>query len=213
MTPELSYDDESHEYRQNGVVVPSVTRIVNLVSPMPYIPPADLEWLRSRGKAVHTATELLEEGDLWWDGLDDRIRPFVEAWQRFLEQTGFRTVARETRVDHFKLGYAGRFDRIGYFPKQPTRLAIVDIKSGEVTIGAGVQTAGYVMAWNSGRHNPQLASACEIDGCLCDVPFIRDRYAVRLTEEGEAKLHALTNPLDFRAFEAGLVIHRWKESQ
>ena len=204
MTTDIAYDEEKHEYRQNGIVVPSVTTICKILDPLPpFIPKEEMAWLANRGHAIHTATELLEEDDLAWDMLDERIVPQVRAWAKFIADTGFMTYESEVRVDHFGFGYAGRLDRIGWFPskghsRKPEKLVILDIKSGAPTLAAGPQTAAYMAAWNTQNQGMHRVTA---------------RYVVQLTEEGEAKLHLLTNPHDFRAFEAALVIHQWRNSQ
>lgn len=195
----VEFDPELHRYTINGQRIPSVTGLVEIVSPFPWRPYSEIEVYRQRGTAVHRMVELYVEGDLFIDGLDETLAPYLKAWMDFVEHTGFKVVASEVKVGSKKRMYGGRLDFVGYFPSTPTprgRLALVDIKSGVLTAGAGPQTAGYTLAWNE-----NVAEK------------VRDRYVLQLMPDGRFSLTPMQNPRDFRAFEAALDIYYWREGQ
>ena len=86
----------------------------------------------ARGRGVHLAVQLVDEGDL-----DDRtvpgpLRPYVDAYRQFVADTGYHPVACETRLVHPTWGYCGTpdkagflgTDRVGLDVKTPTSLSV-----------------------------------------------------------------------------------------
>lgn len=194
---ELGFDPETHTYTQNGIVVPSVTEIVGVALPFWSNSP-DLQWLTQRGTAVHEALDFYEDGDLDYDELDERIEPYIAGWRKFVHETGWRTIAKEVRVDSLHYKFAGRADRIGTWPARAPVLTVLDIKTGDVVgKSAALQTAGYQIAWNSMRRGR--------------MSFVRKRAALQLTEDGEYRVHHFTNDSDAKAFLAALAILNWRK--
>jgi len=194
----LTYDPEDHSYRLDGVLVPSVSALVRIVAPMPWIRPSVLEPARELGTYVHELIDIFEDGDLHEPSLDEELRPYLDAWKAFRESTGLEVLAREAMVGSRKLRFAGRLDLVGRWPRK-SGLSVLDIKTGTVIEGAGPQTAGYALAWNESAEGPGN--------------YVRDRFALRLKGDGSYSLVPLRDPRDFAAFQAALVIHRWRESQ
>lgn len=136
----------THTYkRTDGRVVPSVTQIIG---------DAGLVWeardqmALDRGTAVHRATRYLDEGILDWATVDPRIAPYVQAWRRFLDETGFCTTAIEEPVYSERWDYAGQPDRVGILwradnTEPSSATAVVDLKTGTVQPFTALQLAAY----------------------------------------------------------------------
>src|SRR5690348_16409857 len=86
---ELLFEPDNHVYTVNGIVVPSVTQILEPLVDFSKIPAAVLEYAKLRGEAVHLACELYDQNDLDIDNLDTVIVPYLEAWIKFKADTGF----------------------------------------------------------------------------------------------------------------------------
>ncbi len=140
MASELTFDEEKHEYRVGGRILPSVTGILR---EMGFVDDSYFtEDSAARGTAVHKATELYDLGTLDEDSLDPRLVDYLEAWKRFRKETGFLPTSIEIH-GWSKFGYAGTFDRIGVTDKGDT--VLLDIKSSMyVPDWIGLQLGGYL---------------------------------------------------------------------
>src|ERR1700761_7821206 len=119
--PELVLEEREHRYFYRGMEVPSVT---SLLEEFGYI---DTTWYREwhawRGSVVHKCCELLDQDDLDESSIDDRIRPYVDAYQQFKVDVGCEPLAIERRIYHPQLSVAGTFDRVGWVGRFP---ALID---------------------------------------------------------------------------------------
>ena len=179
----LTFDAETHTYKINGVVVPSVTQVLDEGG---FI---DKTWFteggRNRGTYVAQATQFDDEGALNWDALDDKLKGYVTAWRGFLKDTKWEVVAIEQRVHNPEMGYAGTLDRImdnGYWRW------VLDIKTGASQKWHSLQTAAY--------------AAC--------MERAQKRASLVLKENGTYKLHEHTGWGDRRVFYAALSCYHWK---
>ena len=153
---ELVYDPIPHTYTCRGVVVPGVTSCLDGLNDYSMVPADVLEHARIRGTRVHDATAYYDQGVLDWSTIDEEIAPYLEAWIRFREESGFTPNLIETRVFSLKRWYAGTLDRTGYFSKLKRvphdEETMVDIKATAMMMpGTGPQTAAYTMALNEER--------------------------------------------------------------
>jgi hypothetical protein len=187
----IEFNEERHEYRVNGLIVPSVTQALSAVG-LPDLSrvPADLlEWKAELGKAVHKATELDDLGTLDEDNLDPVIVPYLEAYRKFKRESGFAPMLIEEQVYHPVYGYAGTYDRIG--PMGKYDLVLIDFKSGLIDPKCvGPQTASY----------KECKSNLKIEA----------RYALKLNKDTSYKLIPLTNKMDFQIFLNALNIWKWR---
>jgi hypothetical protein len=183
----LEFNPETHEYFFNGRKVPSVTGILKEVGLI------DGEWFtdeaRERGKAVHAATELLDLDDLDLDSLHPKIEPYVRAYQKFKNDTGFKPELIEHRVFNNEYNYAGTLDRTGFFPDGDE--VILDIKSGPISGWAALQISAY-------------------DYCLDKA---RQRMALQLKNDGTYKVKSFKGHSDLYVFFSAAVIVNWKLNQ
>ena len=117
----FEFEEETHEYRLDGILIPSVTQILTALG---FI---DARWFTTegciRGEKVHKGTVLLESpGGINWDSvkriedaLATPIVPYLNAYARFLLETGW--VSNEIERPRYRadIGVAGTPDRIGRF--------------------------------------------------------------------------------------------------
>lgn len=174
----LTFDEPSHTYRWNGVVVPSVTQILRPLMDLDAVDPDVLRRASAFGTAVHLACELDDLGALDEGALDPALLPYLEGWRQFSKDYGCRWDGIELRVFHKTMRYAGTLDRRGTVGGHN---AYVDIKSG---------TSLYHSV------GPQLAAYAAAD---CGIPGARRRYAVRLYPHGY-ELKEYTSPSDWPVF-------------
>ncbi len=182
----IDFDPVTHEYRLEGVILPSVTQILSAEG---FI---DDTWFteqaRERGRIVHKATHLYDMDDLDEDTVDPVIALYLEAWKRFKGESGFVVEHSERQVWSTTYQYAGTLDRQGRFPKG--RLpAIIDIKTGACNRWTGLQLAAYETALNEPH----------------------ERYGVELRGDGTYKLMPFTDRTDRAVWLSAVSVHHWKK--
>jgi len=193
----LTFDQEKHEYRLDGKVIPGVTSVLSSAGLVDFsrVPADTLRLAQERGTAVHAACALHDVGKLDYAALDPAIWPYLEAWITFCKQTGFVLNMAEHVVHSQKHGYAGTFDRLGMMNGP----VIIDIKTSEVASQAtGVQLAAYLQATSE-------------SDCLGMPAKNYKRFAVHLYDNGQYELEHYTSPQDWAVFQAALQIHHFKQ--
>lgn len=181
--PVLTFDPETHEYRLNGEVVPSVTQVLSLAGLIDgrwYTPDA-----AQRGTYVAQATEMDDEGTLDESALDPALRAYVEAWRKFRTDTRCDVIAAEHIVWSAVHRFAGTLDRWLLIDGKDT---LIDIKTGSPEPFHPIQTAGY--------------AAC--------LKVHMERGAVYLSDNANYRLVAHDDPLDRGVFLSALTIAQWK---
>lgn len=187
----LTFNEEAHEYYLDGVKVPwTVTEVMKVAGLI------DEEYFteesRQRGTAVHLATKYLDEGRLDWGCKamkDPRVRPYVDAYQAFLDETGFVVTSIEQMIHDELWGVAGRYDRTGTMPRHPLPY-LAEIKTGQYADWWDLQLAAYE-AKLAKRHL---------------------RMAVQLMPNGRYKLHHFKDPNDIKVFRALITANNWKRN-
>lgn len=99
---------------------------------------------RQRGTDVHDALLVHFEGGQ--PALSDTVRPYWAHLLTFLRDGEFEVESAEQIVADLDLGYAGRYDFLGWFGKfghSPLERDLVDVKTGSVPRTVGPQTAAY----------------------------------------------------------------------
>jgi CRISPR/Cas system-associated exonuclease Cas4 (RecB family) len=140
----IDFDPIRHEYREGGVLLPSVTEILKRVGLIDFRGssrgPADF------GTAVHEATALIDRGE---KTLEDYATfdtyKYLEAWCLFNETYHPVILEVEQIVGGVEVGCAGTLDRLVLFPWDP-RPCVVDLKTGKAKPWHAVQLAGYCYA-------------------------------------------------------------------
>lgn len=188
----LAFEEARHRYTLDGVTVPSVTQVLDPYSGLEHVPPDVLERAKEFGTHVHQAVHLFNEERLDFATLDRALLPFVQGWQKFLDETGAVVLDSERRVASRRHGYAGTLDVRVYWGRS---IRLIDVKSSAIrprTVGP--QTAAYSEALREETGER-----------------VRDRYCVRLTQDARYIPDRLDDPRDWEMFKAALVVRRWCE--
>jgi hypothetical protein len=194
LAADIHFEAEGHRYTVAGERWPSVTEVLDPLLELDGIPRAVLKAAAEFGTHVHMATDLFDKGVLDEPALDPHLAPYLAGWKIFLRDTGAEVLESELRVGHPKLRYAGTLDKIVRWTKRgKSRLAQVDIKSGEVPRTVGPQTAAYEQA--------ALLNAIR-------API--DRYVLQLKPDASYRLSPLTDSTDWSIFLSALNLHRWR---
>ena len=162
----------------------------------------DRAWFRpedaERGSRVHAAIELFHAGTLTDAHLDDEIRPFLLAYQKFLADACFHVDAVEERLCDAGLMCAGTLDLRGRFvdrrdvPQLGDRIDVIDVKTGHVPPWVGYQVSGYV------RLLPTMVARRVTRWCL------------NLRADAQYRLLPLTRRTDEQVFLAALTVAQAK---
>lgn len=186
----LTFDEPSHTYRLNGVVVPSVSQVIAplYAGVFEAIKPDVLERKRQLGTAVHKACELDDKGDLDEDSLTPELRPYLDAWRTFRATHKVEVIENEKQLGHSGLRFAGTIDRILRIDGEKW---LIDLKTTAMLYPpVKVQLAGYSLLYGE--------------------PTIR-RAAMKLKDDGRFVLDESDDPADDnRCFMGLLALHHWK---
>lgn len=181
----LAFDPDTHTYRHDGVVMPSVTTVLGAAGF------TDTRWFtdehRQRGRDVHLACKLRDDGDLDPASISPIVWPYLEAYETFLSVMQPEWLYVEHQVVDPIWQYAGTLDRAGFI--YGVRW-VVDIKTGEVPPTVGLQTAAYRR-------------------CLPE-PHSWRRAALRLMDDWRFRWLPLDDVDDEKVFLAALMVNRWK---
>ncbi len=151
-TPACTFDRERHLYTINGIVVPSVTQVLEEERFVDFssIPSETLAQAQARGTYVHTVLHYYLDGDFDLDDVDPRFRGYVDSALEYLARAGlkpFRDPATAEPKVEFRFWerermFAGTVDYVAWDPDDV--LALVDWKTGEPSdVAAPLQLAAY----------------------------------------------------------------------
>jgi len=193
---DIIFKPETHEYFINGIKVPHPTGILENVGLTDFskVPPARLEIARKFGTAVHKACELYDKGILDEAKLDPKLKPYLDAWKKFIGDTGFKNELIEEVIGSEKYMFAGTLDRRGILKGMRT---IVEIKSTYDldTKTTAIQTGAYIIAHNE-MYKQQKATR---------------RAGVLLKPDGNYKIEHFTKSNDMNVFLSCLSVANYKE--
>ena len=137
----LEFNKKLHEYRYDGVLIPSVTQIIQDVrlSDFGMINRRVLEIAQERGTCVHLACELYDKGQLDESSVDPELVGYLEAWKKFYSDFKPEFIEIE-KMYYDERGFAGTIDRLARVGKITT---LIDIKTGGKSKSHEVQLGGY----------------------------------------------------------------------
>lgn len=126
--PSLEYNDKLHEYKLDGVVLPSVTTILKDCGMMKALKFYTLDGA-NKGKRRHKLTELYDKDILDYGSIAEEDMPYLEGWIKVKEALKIEVEPSgvEVRLYHPLLRYVGTADRIC---KLNEIITIVDLKTG-----------------------------------------------------------------------------------
>jgi hypothetical protein len=202
--PQLEFIPEGHVYRVDGMIVPSVTQLLDdagLTVDYAAIPAATLRHARLRGIHVDACCDLLDEDALDWASVHPEALPYVEAWQRFCADTDYRPAAGQVPLYHPAYQYAGTADSIGTLNGS---WVVVERKATtKMAATYGLQTAGYAQ--------PGLWAAPPGGGPLTPVAWgTPARLGVQLKRDGTYVVVPYDDAEDLAAFLGVVALYRWR---
>jgi len=183
----LTFDAEKHEYRLDGVRLPSVTQIIadaGLYGNTSYF----TDYSRDRGSFVHQIIEWHLSQELDEATIDPVLMPYFEAWKRFEAESSYVSDSCEEQLASSRYRYAGTIDHIGHLNGY---FCIIDVKSGAPTPATGIQLAGY-------------ENLLKVKGAK--------RFALHLKDDGNYKLIEYKDSNDRNVFLAALSLYYWKQN-
>lgn len=191
MTAAVQFDEASHTYTVDGVVLPSVTQILAVAGLTDWT--YCTTWARERGSVVHKAVHLALTEGLDWSTLDEPLHPYVSAALQAVADLGGETLASERRILSKLYGYAGTLDWLG---KVNGRLTLWDWKTGPLVPAYGLQIAAYAEAY------------AEETG-----ERVERRYGIRLNADGTYEAVPFTDRQDIVNFHAAVRLAAWKRQK
>jgi hypothetical protein len=109
-----------------------------------HVPPVALEYGRERGSYVDRACRCLDAGCLDWAALDDRLKPYVEAWNWFVVREPWYPGTTEALVRQPWFRTFGYTDRCGFWGTSQTPV-VLDIKTSDhIGTSYRLQLASYL---------------------------------------------------------------------
>jgi hypothetical protein len=169
--------------------LPRVTQILSAAGLAPdfgFAAPDVLEAARARGTAVHAACEADHYG--YEVDLPSEAAPYLDAYRKFVAESGHEPLISEFEVVHPGWGYVGHPDRLGWLVGRRT---ILDWKTAESVDLAysGRQLCLYRLAWNA-QHPAEPVEATAV---------------VQLKEDGTYRLHEIA-PADYEQVALAAVV-------
>lgn len=138
---------------------------------------------------MHKATELFDADDLDEDSIDDAVKPYLEAWKKFLIEMQVEVISSEQPLHHPTMNYAGMLDRQANVGGRPY---ILDIKAtASLSPATGIQLAGY--------------------HAMLEQPHNR-RAAVQLKPNGNYVFEEYSDENDWPTFVSLLTINNWRKN-
>lgn len=146
--PELEFEDESHTYRLLGLVIPSVSAIMEPLSAAKYrgINETTLNNAANKGTAVHNSIENYIKFEI--DDVPPEHRGYFEAFLDWWNTYQPKVVGSELKIYHKLMRYGGTIDMLVYIDGV---LTLVDIKTTAALsdMTCGVQLEAYSQALKS----------------------------------------------------------------
>lgn len=195
--PVLQFDRVTHTYSVGSRVFMSVTEALKLNG---YIDTTWFDtWTRERGRMIHEYTAMYDRGLLDTSCMDPVVIPYMEAYWKFLRETGFEVFQDyiEKPMVSVAYGFAGTPDRIG---KLFGDRSIVDFKSGRVADWVALQTGGYAILDSDQWNSPNRTTAK------------LKRYGLELRGDGNYALREFADRRDRAVFMGVLTSALWKKS-
>ena len=142
---ELSFTDEDHIYRLNGVIIPSVSAVMEPLSMAKYkgISESTLDRAANKGTSVHNAIENYIKFGI--DDVSPEHRGYFDGFLDWLDEKKPVFVSSEFQCYHKLMMYGGTLDLLCIIDG---KLNLIDFKSTSVLSDmlCGVQLEGYSQA-------------------------------------------------------------------
>jgi len=195
---ELTFDENKHQYKVDGVLIPSVTQIIKEAGliDLSFVDEDLLEYKSDIGTKVHLTTELYDLSELDEKSLHHTLAGYLKSWVKFREDYQFVPTQIELMLYHRVYNYAGKIDRIGTLSGKT--ICQLDIKTGITHHSHALQSAGYTELFNYDKLPKNQ---------------IKKRLTVYLKDDGTYKVAEHKKTLDRTVFIAALTITNYKRSK
>ena len=148
---EFQFNPDSHEYRHQGRIIPSVTQVIAGAGlcDFSFVDEDTRVHSMARGRSVHWMLQLEDEGSLNYRMIPKSLRGYRKAYRAWKCRSGFSVLWIEKRfVSPF--GFAGTIDRTGSLPVttmyRSSTSAVVDFKTGGIADWVRYQLCAYSLA-------------------------------------------------------------------
>ena len=182
----IEFDNEKHEYKVEGKVIPSVTQIIYDIFPFKF----GNDFAMKKGKNGHHILEIWDKE--YKDISDVFTKLYLAAWQKFLDdfQIKFQPDWIEMPLYSKTWGFAGTLDRLGDINE---KLTIIDIKIGQNSKTYALQTIAYSLLV---EENLKIK--------------VKNRWLVILNNKGKYSIIEHKNQTDKTAFLSCFNLFKWK---
>lgn len=150
------FDENTHTYTINDRPVPSVTQVLTEIFGKRFWYD---DWYAQRGRANHAMISYYIKGCLDFDSVSEQIKGYLDAFIKFLNETGFTTIKSETSLFSTVYNFGGTPDLLLSDPSG--QLILADIKSSVEQI-VKLQLAGYDILYNEIKIKPKRHCAIEL---------------------------------------------------
>lgn len=145
---DLEFDERTHTYKLNGIVLPSVTTIMKPLSDNKYSTVREdvLENAANKGSAVHNAIENYLKFGI--EDISEEHKAYFSAFLKFMSEKQPIILATESKVYHKILRYSGTVDLVCIINGE---VVLIDVKTTAVLMDmlTKVQLEAYAKALDS----------------------------------------------------------------
>ena len=166
--PELTFEEASHTYRLDGLIIPSVTTLMKPLSEAYYggIDAKVLGRAADRGTSVHSAIDLYCRFGII--DIEPELEGYFEAFKAWFKDYDVKPYATETRTYNKSLLYAGTVD-MSCSEKGVDTLADFKTTAGFSSMLCGVQLEAYdrVQESHGVKYQNRAIIQLKKDGTYC----------------------------------------------
>lgn len=189
----LTYNDERHEYKADGAIIPSCTQVLAAEG---FIDTTFMnEWGRGRGSMVHLAMRYLLEDRLDESTLDSRIMPYIDGGKQFIADMHFKPQIVEKPMAHPTYLYGFTSDTVGTVKQFGDDLVLID--------------------WKTGAPQPAtiIQMAANLEGLRANGIEVKHVYIIYLLEDGTYKPELVkVTRREIGIFTSALACMNWKHN-
>lgn len=169
---EIEFNEKDHIYTKNGIVLPSVTQIMQPLYEAVY-GKADMNASdngKSKGKEIHRAID--DYCEFGMIDISEEYRPYLDNFIRYIDEHQYEIVASEVMLYHPVYNYAGTIDII--VTNKKGEYGMIDNKTGDLQPKLhAVQLQAYTDMWSANKM-PEIAFKVALG--LSDKGYKEHRY-------------------------------------
>ena len=152
---EIEFNEKDHIYTKNGIVLPSVTQIMQPLYEAVY-GKANMNASdngKSKGKEIHRAID--DYCEFGMIDISEEYRPYLDNFIRYIDEHQYEIVASEVMLYHSVYNYAGTIDII--VTNKKGEYGMIDNKTGDLQPKLhAIQLQAYTDLWLANKM-PEIA--------------------------------------------------------